>query len=251
LIFNQYVFSSRSLVIRPFHFLAAVIILFSNLQESTAQVIASGKVYDAAAHVIMPGVSIIVLHRNEGMQSDDHGRYYLHVKAGDTLQFSFVGYTSRKLFVPGGNEFFSEDVYLTEKDLDLPEVNIKGFRSYRQDSVDNRKFNATIFNYRQPSATSKVLGSILSPYGIHMPYHRARHGNSLSRFQDKLVEEEQARFVDYKFNQQLVRSITGLAEPQLSDFMHKYRPSYEFVSSVSEYDFLEQIMTDCRSYLRE
>jgi hypothetical protein len=34
----------------------------------------------------------------------------------------------------------------------------------------------------------------------------------------------QAKYIDYRFNKAFVQGITNLEEPQLTDFMFKYRP---------------------------
>ena len=206
-----------------------------------SQVIVSGKIYDAREHIILPGVSVERLHSRDGLQSDGHGRYYLHANAGDTLMFSYLGYAPRKLVIPDRTEVYSEDIYLLPKEFSLPGVNVMALRDYHKDSVENRSSNAELFDYHQRSAGSKFMEEVLEPLGIKQTFHRAHHLNTKSRFQDKLIDQEQQNYINQHYTRQLVSSLTGLTGKELNDFMQQYRPSYDFLINASEYEFLEQI----------
>ena len=63
-----------------------------------------------------------------------------------------------------------------------------------------------------------------------------------------LLEEEEEKYVDYRFNRTLVRRITGLERPALDLFMKMYRPTYDYVRSVeNDYEFYKYIK-DCGTY---
>lgn len=206
-----------------------------------SQVIVSGKIYDAREHIILPGVSVQRLHSRDGLQSDEHGRYYIHANTGDTLRFSFLGYAARDLIIPQAAEIYSEDIYLLPKEFNLPGVNVMALRDYHKDSVENRITNAELFDYHQRSAGSKFAEQVLEPLGIKQTYHRAHHLNTKSRFQDRLIDQEQQNYINQHYTKELVSSLTGLQGSALNDFMQRYRPSYDFLINASEYEFLEQI----------
>ena len=68
--------------------------------------------------------------------------------------------------------------------------------------------------------------------------------------QRRLVEEEQDKYVDYRFNKTLVRRITGLQKPALDIFMRQYRPSYEFIRNCeNDYEFYKYIK-DCGDHFQ-
>lgn len=206
-----------------------------------SQVIVSGKIFDGNEHIVLPGVSVQRLHSSDGLQSDEHGRYYLHANAGDSIRFSFIGYTAKILVVPSGQDFFTEDVSLFAKNLSLPEVTVLGQKNYRIDSVENRVSNQELFDYQQRSVGSKLAASILEPLGIHQKYNRAHNLNTKSRFQDMLVRSEQDKYIDRRYTKDLVTSLTGLRGISLGQFMKYYRPSYQFTIGSNEYDFMEEI----------
>ena len=211
------------------------------LSHLCAQIIVSGKVFDGDAHIVMPGVSVLLANSNIGLQTDVHGRYYLHAKAGDTIRFSFLGYQSKKMVIPAGSEFYSEDIFLFQKNISLPGVTVKAIKNYHADSIENRTMNAEIFQYEQKSLGSTLMGSLLSPLGITQTYRRARKLNSMSKFQDQLISQEHDRFIDRRFSKNLVYLITGLKGHELQEFMKEFRPDYEFTLRANEYDFMEQI----------
>ena len=61
------------------------------------------------------------------------------------------------------------------------------------------------------------------------------------QFQQRLILQEQDKFIDHRFNKQLVRRLTNLTGEDLDSFMVIYRPSYEFTLLTSDYDFQSYI----------
>jgi len=65
-----------------------------------------------------------------------------------------------------------------------------------------------------------------------------RKNRSMEKFRERLELEERDKFVDHRFTKGLVKRLTGITrEEELSDFMRKYRPTYEFTAGTSDYDF--------------
>jgi hypothetical protein len=71
-----------------------------------------------------------------------------------------------------------------------------------------------------------------------------RRNKSLRSFQLRLEAEEQEKYVTYRFNKTLIKRITNLDGEQLSMFIIKYRPTYEFASLADEMTFNQYIL-DC------
>lgn len=69
------------------------------------------------------------------------------------------------------------------------------------------------------------------------------------RFQERLIEQEQEKFVDHRFNKQLVRRLTNLANEKLDSFMVIYRPSYQFTLLASDYE-LQSYIKRCYGYFK-
>ena len=67
-------------------------------------------------------------------------------------------------------------------------------------------------------------------------------------FQNRLVLEEQQKFIDSRFTKALVRQITGLADRDLERFMTLWRPNYEFIAFNDEYQFHKYILEASKYY---
>lgn len=68
-------------------------------------------------------------------------------------------------------------------------------------------------------------------------------------FQNRLVLEEQQKFIDSRFTKGLVKQITGLNDRDLERFMTLWRPTYEMVAFNDEYQFHKYIL-DASKYFK-
>ena len=94
----------------------------------------------------------------------------------------------------------------------LKEVKIKP-KNYRQDSLQNRIDYAKIFNYQKPK-----LKTVTPQYGVGAGFDldeiinmfRFKRNKSIASFQKRLYQQEQDKFIDYRFSKALVRRLTHL-----------------------------------------
>ena len=71
----------------------------------------SGKVSDADG-VPLPGASVVVLETNQGVVTDFDGMYSIDASQGQTLRFSYVGFTSLDIVV-GNNSSYDVTLQLS------------------------------------------------------------------------------------------------------------------------------------------
>ena len=64
------------------------------------------------------------------------------------------------------------------------------------------------------------------------------------KFKKVLLRDEQAEYINQKFNHGTVSRITGLKGDTLSAFMVTYRPDYKFAHKVTDYE-MELYIKDC------
>ncbi len=171
--------------------------------------------------------------------TDTSGRYQINVGEKDSIWFSFLGKPTPKypvLKIADVNQF---DIALRIKVDVMQEVRIKT-RSYIEDSIQNRKDYAKVFNYQKPS-----LGSMTSigPTGAGIDLDELirlfqfKKNKAMIRFKERLEQEEKDKFVDKRFNKGLIRRLTGLEGADLDTFVRKFRPTFEFTAGSSDYDF--------------
>jgi hypothetical protein len=186
--------------------------------------------------------------------TDSTGAYTINVAEKDSIWFSFLGKPTPKypvLKIADVNQF---DIALHLKSDVMREVRIKT-RNYKEDSVQNRRDYAKAFNFQRPS-----LGTMTSISGAGVGFDvqeiirlfQFRKNRSMERFRERLEEEERDKFVDRRFNRGLVKRLTGITnDEELADFMRKYRPTFEFTTSTSDYEFQYFIKIAYQEYKKD
>lgn len=126
----------------------------------------------------------------------------------------------------------------------LREVKIRP-PDYKLDSIRNREEYAKIFNYQKPkikAGTSNFGAGVGFDLDEIVNMFRFKHNKSTLDFQKRLVQQEQDKSIDHRFNKGLVRRLTKLTGNELDSFMLVFRPSYLFTSISSDYEFQKYIV---------
>ena len=218
---------------------------FISLQV-TAQVEINGTVFDKSRLFTMPGVSVLS-NSGVGTQTDSAGRYRIRLPLDDSIYFSYLGRHTAKIAVRRLAPNYPLNMSLAVTVDSLPIVVVKP-KPYRYDSLENRDEYRRVFDY---SPDYVVGGSSNGPgVGLNLDMiFNARKNRQMLALQRRLVEEEHDKYVDYRFNRNLVKRITGLQRPLLDTFMHLYRPSYEFMRSFeNDYDYYKYIKESSLSF---
>lgn len=211
-----------------------------------AQNTISGTVLDSSRINFVPGVRVI---NNAGQfaLTDSLGKYTITVAEKDSLAFIFNGKSTIKFPVHNVNDPRHFDIALQVpykgKFKVLKEV-IVHTRSYREDSAENRQTYAKIFNYSKPTLETSITpgGGVGADVNEIINMFRFKRNKMMKNFQLRLEEQEQDKYVNYRFNKTLVKRITHLEGEQLNMFMLLYRPGYEFASNASELAFNQYIL---------
>jgi hypothetical protein len=67
--------------------------------------------------------------------------------------------------------------------------------------------------------------------------------------QNRLMNEEQEKFINYRFSKSLVKRITGLKDGRdLETFMKAWRPDYEFTAYSTDLEFHTYILEAYRAW---
>ena len=67
----------------------------------------------------------------------------------------------------------------------------------------------------------------------------------------RLEEQEQENYINYRFNKSTVRRTTKLSGKELEEFMKEYRPGFEFTKESSVVEFYQYILSASYQYKRE
>jgi hypothetical protein len=203
-----------------------------------------GTVYDRSRYFAMPGVSVMSTS-GQGTMTDSTGQYRLRVARRDSIFFSYLGRATVKFPIRSIDPNSPLDISLAVAVDSLPLVVVRP-KPYRYDSMENRDEYRKIFDY-EPDYIGQGQGG--ASINLDMLFGTRRNRQMLA-LRERLMEEEQEKYVDYRFNRTLVRQITGLDRPFLDLFMRMYRPTYDFIKSCeNDYAFYKYIK-DCGTYFK-
>jgi hypothetical protein len=205
-----------------------------------------GYVYDSSRNYPLEAVSVLSTSGGGTITNAD-GLYQIDVSEKDSIWFSYLGKPTIKFPVLKITNPFEFDISLQVSIPTLKEVKIRP-KNYRFDSIQNRNDYAKIFNYQKPK-----LKVVTPQYGVGVGFDldeiinmfRFKRNRSIASFQQRLLLEEQDKFIDHRFNKALVRRLTMLSGAGLDSFMYTYRPSYLFVKIAGEYEFQHYIKEAC------
>jgi hypothetical protein len=212
------------------------LLIFSAFQRSNAQFKVKGTVYDSSRIVPMSSVTVFSTAGRLTL-SDSNGHYSIDVNEKDSIWFSYLGKPTIKYSVLRMNDPLHFDIAIQVSIPVLKEVVVKA-RNYRLDSIQNRIDYAKAFNFEKPGLSTNMSGAGVGfDLDEIIRMFQFRRNKMMQHFQQRLIDEEREKFIDHRFNKQLVRELTSLTPPKLDTFMVWYRPSYQFAAMASDYDF--------------
>ena len=232
-------------------FITAIFLFFFD-QKGDAQFKVKGTVYDSSR--IYPIELVTVLSTGgKGAFTDSNGNYEIDVSERDSIWFSYLGKPTVKYAVLKMNDPLHFDISLHINITVLKGVTVKP-RNYRFDSLENRRDYAKIFDYEKPKLRP-TMGGGAGGVGVGFDLDEIirmfqfRKNKSMLRFQERLLEQERDKFIDHRFNKQLVRRLTNLSDEKLDSFMVLYRPSYQFSIAATDYEFQSYIKICYEDYI--
>ncbi|MBW8685736.1 carboxypeptidase-like regulatory domain-containing protein [Chitinophaga rhizophila] len=218
------------------------------LQHASAQVRVSGMVAEADNRTGVPGVTIVNKSTRSGVVSNESGRFAIDAMPGDTLEFSMLGYYKKDLAVPTTSMFIN--VYLTRQVIGLTQVNVVG-KDYKQDSLATRQEYGRYFNYHKPGAMDVLKTLPSNPITALTYLVPSKTRKRKEHFQEQLVYWEKEKYIDNRYNPELVERMTKLSGDELDTFMLRYRPGYQFLQDATDYDLMLFIKESFKHYQQE
>lgn len=199
----------------------------------------SGVVYDISGH--RPVEAVIVNSNSNVSTTDSLGRYIIVLKAKDSIWFSLFGKNTPKFPIDTITDPQNFNVMIHVTGYDLPEVKVRN-SNYRFDSIQNRIDYAKYFNYKPPGIKLSNNQQLFSPSGMTIGldlnefinvfrFHRNRN---LQFLQNRLVAQEQEKYVNSRFTKRFVQKLTHLEGDELVKFMNFSRPTYEMLGLLNE-----------------
>lgn len=233
-----------------------ILCFFLCSNDLSAQVWLTGRVYDSTRMVTIPSVKIST---KQGLvtYTDSLGKYGLNVDKSDSVNFTYMGKSTQffpvsSIRYPAGFDIALQ-VVVQDRYRTLKEVVVIG-KTYKQDSIENREKYRKVFEFGggglQISETGTMGGVPGLDLGSLIDVFRFRKNKTMKSLQNRLIEEEQQKFIDSRFTKALVKQLTGLEGRDLDRFMALWRPSYELIAYNEEYMYYQYIV-DAAKYFKQ
>ncbi len=150
----------------------------------------------------------------KGTVTDSLGNYSLVVSPADSISFSYLGRSTIKYPVKSINPYISFDIALHVQPTELKEVRVAP-HNYHMDSIQNRLDYAKAFDFKKPGLSMTEPGQGLG-VGFDLDelinVFRFKRNRRMLAFQKRLVEEEQDKSIDHRFNRSIVKKITHIQD---------------------------------------
>lgn len=214
---------------------------------TTGQVRINGTVYDRSARFGMPGVSVMSTS-GAGTVTDSSGHYSIRMSSTDSISFSYQGKATMKFPVKNipPNRPFDMSLHVDIRVLPTVVVSTRP-RNYQLDSLENRNEYRKVFGY-EPEYLAGGSGGAGVGVNLDMLFS-IRKIKRMEAFRQFMEREERDKYVNHRFNKDLVKRITGLETPALDTFMMQYKPSYETLQGFeNEYEYYEYIRDSGRYF---
>jgi hypothetical protein len=204
---------------------------------------------------VVPEVAVYNTSGNKTF-TDSSGSYHINVSEHDTLRFFYNGKFSYPFPVSQMADHSAFDISLkvrvTQKYKLLKGVTVYT-NSYKFDSLENRETYSKIFGNSNPTLRSQYEDG--GPAGLDINeligIFQFRKNKRQLAFQKRLIDEEEERYIDYRFSSNTISRITGLKSPYLEEYKKLYRPSYFFTSNSSITQFYEYILSTSYTFKKD
>lgn len=182
----------------------------------------SNYMYDSIAP--LPFATVRNTTSGETTRADQNGYYSIRAREKDQVIFSNINFTSDTIIVEEQLLISGYDAGLIEKTLFLSNVTVQSRYSF--DSLQRRNEYQHIFEkpagITGRNTPSAGAGIVLSPVSFF-----SKGTKQARRLRKRLLQEEEAYYIDHVFSAGRVSALTGLKNDSLQTFMYTYRPSYK------------------------
>ncbi|MFT4204612.1 MAG: hypothetical protein QM610_11970 [Chitinophagaceae bacterium] len=204
-----------------------------------------GIVKDSLMLTPISGVSIHNVTAKKYSSTGEAGIFQVMVQEGDTLRYHVPGYLSGYYLVPN-KKLRMDTVELWLRPMvheDLPGVYVSSYtyKNYQADSTERMKEFGENVGFKTPTFSQSNSGAGL---GIGLDALFGKKNKQKKKAFEVFKDEEKQRYIDFRFNKVLVHGYSGLKGARLQEFMHKYRPTYEWLRENPDTEALKYYIND-------
>jgi len=211
--------------------IATFLLLLLTTSGLSAQTI-TGIVSDAAGGAALSGVVVHNVHTDLSLTTDAGGRFTIAAAPGELVAFRMMGYkVARVRILSSTTPFYRIILESGVQELEGVEVRYH-HNDFKHDSLRYREMFRKQLEY--PVLTG--WRAIQSPFTA-----MGKTNQQMISFQKEYEWLERQKYVDHAFSEKLVANLTGLKGDSVWSYMQQFRPSYEMLRSMPEYDVFTYI----------
>jgi hypothetical protein len=190
-----------------------------------------GQILNAEDGKPLTDVSVQNLFTDAEITCDDNGRFTIAVTKGQLVEFKKDGYRILRVRIPQGNipAFFK---VVLEENVPTPTELVGASPDYRTDSLKYYRMYKKELDFPQ----MKGLDAIQHPF-----WALSKQNQQIWHFQKEYVWYQKQKYIDYNFNEKVVENLTGLRGDSAMQYMQMFRPTYEQLRSMNEYNFYNYV----------
>lgn len=125
--------------------------------------------------------------------------------------------------------------------------------SYQRDSLENRDEYAGVFGKSASGfrSTYEPGGAAGVDVDALIGMFQFRKNKQRLAFQNRLIEQEEENYIDYRFSPRTITRVTGLKGEELKKYRGLYRPTYFFVVNSNLTQFYEYILQTSYAFKKQ
>lgn len=244
-------FVSKRMALGGVKFLLVILLTFVFIPSLKAQVVITGKVVDTLTNLPLYPATVLNKTTGRSVYADSEGNYRIVVNEGDVLHFSYVGFYMEQYAVPKRLPRIIHNVFLMPKTEQLGELRVNALTPYGRDSLDRAN---TFKDYLDEPKTRLMDRGANSEGGFGVSFHPITYFSKAERnkrrFHKMFPEFEHDAFVDSRYTPQLVTKLTGLSGDSLTQFLHLFRPTYDYTRAATDLEFWSWIKKQYEDWIK-
>ncbi len=224
-------------MLKSFFWCLCFLLVFGKVCAQEKQI--QGIVFDQSTKERIARVFVSNIRSNASIYNNLKGEFTVTVRLNDLLVFTKTGYFNDTVRI---TSLQTLPVYLKRSSIVLREVTIKdsALSAEKQRDASKKEFSQVYGALANKDLLT--VGSNGAGIGIDALYNMlSRRGRNATKLRGIIDRDYRAKVVDARFNQFIVGTVTGLKGEQLVNFMYRYRPDYNMVVLLNDYDFISYI----------
>lgn len=203
-----------------------------------------GIVRDANTGKPLYPVTVVNVITQLATSTDEKGLYTIPANNGDVIAFTYIGYKTVKRTKPNSILIATQDVKLEPTEYQLKEFSFRPghLNQYQMDSAERASIYKVAMRQHHPSPFASPVSALAEKF--------SKKAKQVYRFQKTFTATEREKFLDTRYNPEVVISITNLTGDSVGHFMYAYPLPYDFARTATDLELKMWIRTNYRLWLR-